>query len=209
VFNQSFNGRQHSGYVDATSPSVFKQDTTDRAAIITEVFKGTGLWETRAEDQDISQASVRVTNQQTFSVTNFAKSVDISKNFFDDDQHTVYEKMVSDMAETARITRDTNAFAIFRGAFTTTLTNDGATLCSDTHTTISGNTVDNKGVAVFSESELNTAVINLVEQKAQDGTVRGSLPSVLLVPPALFKSACEVTKSEYRSGNNYNDINVY
>lgn len=209
VFKQSFEGRAHPGYVDATSPSVFKQDSTDRASIITEVFKGTGLWGSRAEDQDVPQASARVTNQQTFSVTNFAQSVDISKNFFDDDQHTVYEKMVADMAETGRITRDTNAFAIYRGAFTTTLTNDGATLCSDTHTTINGDTVDNKMTAVLSEAELNNAVVMLVEQKAQDGTIRGSLPRTLLVPPKLFKTACEITESEYKSGTDYNDINVY
>ena len=209
VFKQSFDGRQHPGYVDATSQSVFKQDSTDKAAIITEVFKGTGLWGERAENQDVPQATPRVANQQTFSVTNFAQSVDISKNFFDDDQHTVYEKMVADMAETGRITRDTNAFAIYRGAFTTTLTNDATTLCSDTHTTLSGNTVDNKGVAVLSESALNDAIVALVEQKAQDGTVRGSLPRTLLVPPALFKTACEITESEYKSGTDYNDINVY
>jgi hypothetical protein len=209
VFKQSFEPTMHPGYVDATSPSVFKQDSTDKAAIVTEVFKGTGLWGARTEDQDVAQASARVTNQQTFSVTNFAQSVDISKNFFDDDQHTVYEKMVADMAETGRITRDMNAFAIFRGAFTTTLTNDGATLVSDSHTTISGDTVDNKLTAVLATASLNDAIVALVEQKAQDGTVRGSLPQTLLVPPKLFKTACELTESQYRPGTDYNDINVY
>lgn len=209
VFKQSFNYTSHPGYVDATSQSIFKQDSTDKAAVITEVFKGTGLWGARAEDQDVPQATPRVSNQQSFIVTNFAQSVDISKNFFDDDQHTVYEKMVSDMAETGRITRDTNAFAIYRGAFTTTLTNDGKALCADDHITIGGQTVDNKIVAVLSENSLNDAIVSMVEQKAQDGTVRGSLPQTLLVPPKLFKLACEITESEYKSGTDYNDVNIY
>lgn len=209
VFMQSFNGRSHPGHVDATSSIVFKQDSTDKAAVITEVFKGTGLWGERAEQADVPQAESRVGNQKTFTVTNFAQSLDISKNFFDDDQHTVYEKMVADMAETGRITRDTNAFAIFRNAFTTALTNDGVALISDSHTTLNGDTVDNKGTAALTDTSLNAGIVNLAEQKAQDGTIRGSLPRTLLVPPALFKTACELVEAEYRPGTDYNDINVF
>jgi len=215
VFYQEFNGTMHPGYVDATSSLVFKQETTDKAAEIVETFKGTGLWGAKAEQQDVPAATPRVGNQKTFIVSEFAQSVDISKNFFDDDQHSVYTKMVRDMAETGRITRDSNAFGLYRGAFSTTLTSDGAALCSDTHTTLSGATVDNlvASGAVLSEANLNTAILMLVEQKAQDGTIRGQMPSVLLVPAALFKTACEITESELRSGQtstgNVNDMNVY
>lgn len=215
VFMQEFNGKMHPGYVDAQSPSVFKQETIDRAAIVTEVFKGTGLWDAKAEEADVKSGSVRVGNQQTFVVTEYAKSIDISKNFFDDEQHGVYSKMVADMGETGRITRDSNAFGLYRGAFTTTLTADGKALVADDHLTLGGQTIDNKVAsgAVLAETSLNTAIIQLVEQKAQDGTIRGQMPSVLLVPTALFKLACEITESELRSGQtstgNVNDMNVY
>ena len=210
VFKQEFNGQMHPGLATAESSVVFNQETIDRGAVVTEIFKGTGLWGSRAEQQDVVGAAPKVTNQQTFSVTNYAQSVDISKNFFDDDQHQVYEKMVRDMAATGRITRDTNAFAIFRNAFTTTLTNDGATLISDTHTTISGTTVDNKlTAAALSESTLNDGIVMLAEQKAQDGTIRGNVAKTLLVPPKLFKPASEITESELRSGTGNNDMNVY
>lgn len=210
VFMQEFDGTMHPGYVSAESGIVFNQETIDRGAVVTEVFKGTGLWTSRTETQDVAQATPKVGNQQTFSVTNFAQSVDISKNFFDDEQHQVYEKMVRDMAVTGRITRDTNAFAIFRNAFTTALTNDGLSLINDAHVTLSGATVDNNlAAATLSETVLNNLIVALVEQKAQDGTIRGQMPKTLLVPPKLFKLASEICESELKSGTGNNDMNVY
>ncbi len=118
VFFPAFNGETHPGYATADSASVFKQDTVDNAAVITEVFKGTGLWGLKAESQDVPQAQARVANQQTFLVTEYAQSVDITKNFFDDNMHGVYEGMVRDMGRNAKKTRDNNAFALFRNGFT-------------------------------------------------------------------------------------------
>jgi len=62
---------------------------------------------------------------------------------------------------------------------------------------------------VFSEANFNTAIVGLVEQKDQAGVVMGQMPETLFVPPKLFKTACEVLKSELRSGTADNDINVY
>lgn len=210
VFYPAFNGETHPGYATADSASVFKQDTVENAAVITEVFKGTGLWGLKAEQQDVPEAQARVANQQTFVVTEYAQSVDITKNFFDDNMHGVYENMVRDMATTGRITKNSNAFGLFRGAFTTTLTNDGAALIADAHTTLSGAVVDNRlAASAFSESTLNDGVVALIEQKAQDGTIRGNMAKTLLVPPKLFKLATEITESELRSGTPNNDMNVY
>lgn len=210
VFYQGFNGETHPGYVSAESSIIFNQDTVDNAAVITEVFKGTGLWGFKPELADVPTSSAKVGNTQTFSVTEYAQSLDISKNFFDDNMHGVYENMVRDMAVTGRVTKNQNAFAIFRNAFTTALTNDGIALIEDLHVNQAGNTIDNElAAAAFSESTLNDGIVMLTQQKAQDGTIRGSMPKTLLVPPKLFKLATEITESELRSGTANNDMNVY
>lgn len=210
VFYPAFDGESHPGYVSAESSSVFIQDTVDNSAVITEIFKGTGLWGLKAELADVPSSSAKVGNQQTFAVTEYAQSLDISKNFFDDNKHGVYEKMVRDMAVTGRITKDQNAFGIYRGAFTTTLTNDGIALIEDLHVNLNGQTIDNElAASAFSESTLNDGIVGLVQQKAQDGTIRGSMPKTLLVPPKLFKLATEITESSLRSGTANNDMNVY
>jgi phage major head subunit gpT-like protein len=215
VFVQNFDAREkHPQYATAESATVFNQDSVDRAAVITEIFAGTGAWEERAEEQDVPQANALVDDQQTFSVVNYAQSVDITKNFFDDDQHSVYEKMVAKMARNGRITRDKNAFGIYRGAFSTTLTNDGVSLVNDAHVTVKGFTVDNNIELALTEASLDTAITALTEQKGQDGLIEGAMPAVLLVPSKLYKTAVEITEAELRSntgGSNdgVNEPNVY
>ncbi len=208
VFMQKFSAERHPGHADATTPEIFKQDTADSSAVILELFKGSGAWTERLEEQDVPQGTPRITNQITFSVLNFAKSIDIPKNFFDDNKHGSYEKMVENFARRAQTSRDRNAFKVWRNAFTTSLTADGVTLVSDSHLTIGGDTVDNKLTAVLTESSLNDGIVTLYEQKAQDNEIDGHVPSCLLVPPKLFKTACEIVDSDLRSGTAFNDINV-
>lgn len=84
VFYQEYNvDMQHPEYATAETPSVFHQDTADSSAVIWELFQGVGQWETRVEEQDVPQASPRIGNQKTFTVTAFAKQVKIPKHFFD------------------------------------------------------------------------------------------------------------------------------
>lgn len=123
--------------------------------------------------------------------------------------HGAYEKMVRDMGEMGRITRDKNAFAIYRNAFTTTLTADGVALVNDSHVTLSGDTVDNQLTAVLADTPLNDAIVMLAEQKAQDGTIRGYVPATLLVPQKLFKTASTLLDSQLRPQTANNDVNVY
>jgi len=209
VFYQKFNLPNTPGLATAQDASLFMQGTTDRAAEIVESFSGVGYWDQRAEEGDVLEGSPRVANQKTFSVTNFAKSVKVPKNFFDDEKHSVITNMISDLGNKGRLTRDKNAFAPYRLGFTTALTSDGAALFSDSHTLIGGGTQDNKLTAALSESSLNAAFIALAEMKQQDGTLGGYMPKTLFVPPALFKLAKEITKSAARSGTANNDLNFY
>ena len=209
VFMQEFDLQQGPGIATAETAAIFRQETITNAAQIGEIFQGSGMWFERAEEQDVAKSTPRFGNKYTYSVVNFANSVEISKNFFDDNMHGAWQKIVRDFAENARVTRDMSAFEIFRGAFTTTLSADGVALCSDSHVTLSGGTVDNALTAALSPTSLNTAIVMLREQKAQDGTIKGSNPSALLVPSMLFKTACEIVDSEFLADTADNNINVY
>jgi hypothetical protein len=98
---------------------------------------------------------------------------------------------------------------MFRNGFTTSLTNDGAAIFSDTHTTVSGDTVDNKSTLALDDTSLNTGLTALMEQKDQAGVVVGRRAKVLLVPPALYKQAYILTDSALRPGTANNDENIY
>ena len=89
VFYQIYDVAEHPQYGTALTPAIFHQDTADSSAVIWELFKGIGLWETRQEEQDVPQKTPEIGNQKTFTVSAFAASVDIPKHFFDDAKHKV------------------------------------------------------------------------------------------------------------------------
>ena len=96
IFMQKFSGELSPGYANAEDAMVFRQDTAEHQAVILDIFKGVGAWQARTEEQDVPEGDPRISNQKTFTILNWAKSVDIPKNFFDDQMHkqsTVHVKL--------------------------------------------------------------------------------------------------------------------
>jgi hypothetical protein len=209
VFDAQFSIDPVPGYATVNTGGLFMEESIDRAAYIAELFQGVGYFETRAEEQDVPGSLSRIGNQKTFSVINYAKSIDISKNFFDDDQHQVVNMMIKNFARNAALSQSKNAFGAFSGGFSTVTSADGVALFSDSHVALDGTTIDNLVSGALDETTLNTAFNSLITQKTQDGTLGGHTPAILLVPTALFKTAMEVTASELRSGSMDNDLNYF
>lgn len=212
IFIQEYEIAAGPGIATATSPMIFKQEGIDNAAHIEAILSGGGgLWSVKGEEQPVPQASPRVANKVTYLAATWANSLQISKEFFDDNMFGTYSAMVRMFATAARATREQTAFGIFRNAFTTTLTADGRPLVDDAHVTLGGGTVDNQVTnnPVLSTDSLNAAIIQLMEQKSQDGIIMSQQPAVLVVPPALYKKALEITGSTLVSDSANNAINVY
>jgi hypothetical protein len=149
-----------------------------------------------------------VANKLTTFVKDFARGIELSKDLFDDNMHGVWARSVSDLALKARVTQDANAFKIFRGAFTTTLTADGSAMIAS-RTLLSGATYTNVVSGALSTTTLNTAIIALRQQPDQAGVVLGNVPAYLVVPTALYKHAIEITDSALVADSGNNNINVY
>lgn len=209
VFFQQFDGDEaFPGIAHATTAEIFKPQETTHAAWIQSVNKGSGLFPAIGETNVVPLATPHVTNKQTTQILTFAQGIDISKQLFDDNMHGVWAEDVRDFAIKAKDTQDYTAFGLFRNGFTTALTADGSAIFS-THTLIGGGTQANNGTAALTPTSLNTAVVNLLEQKDQAGVIRGSAPRVLLVPPALWKHAREITDSALIADVANNNVNVY
>jgi phage major head subunit gpT-like protein len=209
VFKQNFE-------YDDTTPSIatantsalFKPMTIDRQAYIEEIYKGGGLFPQIGEVGTVPVSDIKVANKLITPVLDFADSRELSKNWFDDQLHNLWTQTVSDMAMKARITQDVNAFSIFRGAFTTTLTADGAALIAS-HTLLNGQTYSNVVTGALSPSTLNDAIVKLRQQPDQAGVVLGNAPAYLVVPSKLFKHAIEITQSALIADVANNNVNVY
>ncbi len=212
VFFQRFDyDSKFPGVAHATTGEIFKPIETTHAAWIQSVNKGSGLFPAIGETATVPLSTPQVTNKQTTLVSTFAQAIDISKQLFDDNMHGVWAEDVRDFAQKAKDTQDYNAFALFRNGFTTALTADGSAIFSS-HTLIGGGTQSNTATgagSVLSPTSLNTGLVSMIEQKDQAGVITGSVPSVLLVPPALWKHAREITDSALIADLANNNINVY
>jgi hypothetical protein len=209
VFFQQFDyDETFPGVAHATTAEIFKPQETTHAAWIQSVNKGSGLFPSIGETVAVPLATPHVANKQTTLVLTFAQGIDISKQLFDDNMHGVWAEDVKDFAEKAKDTQDYTAFSLFRLGFTTALTADGNAIFS-THTLIGGGTQVNNDTVALTPTSLNTGIVNLVEQKDQSGVIRGSSPKTLLVPPALWKHAREITDSALIADSGNNNLNVY
>ncbi len=210
VFYQNFEyGGAFPGHMSASTGEIFKPIATEHAAYIAEIFKGVGLFSIIGETQQVPAGTPRVTNKQVTYIKDFAESIPLSKNLFDDNMHGVWSQAVADFAMKARVTQDDNAMKIFRGAFTSTLTADGVSWINATHPLIGGGFQDNLIVGALTPASLNDAIVRLRQMKDQAGVILGCVPAYLVVPTALWKHATEITDSALIADSAQNNINVY
>jgi len=215
VFFQEFNYEDSNPVMTTCkNPLIFRQETTDKAFDIEEVYRGTNLFPIITETQTVPTSTPKVANKITTAIKDFAESIELSKDLFDDNMHGVWARTVTDLALKARVSMDANAFKIFRGGFTTTITADGVALFGN-HALLNGqfysnNLYDITGAStVLSSTSLNSAITALAVQPDQTGVVLGQQPAVLLVPPALIKLAIELSDSALAGDVSTNAINVY
>lgn len=212
MFLQEFNLQATDPMVATVmTPEIFKQQEMDSAAYIEGVLGGTGYWTEKGEEVQVPLASPRVTNKITFTAETLAKGIELSKEFWEDNMHGTWTKMVTDFARAGRATRNRNGFGLYRNAFTTTLTADGVALIDTAHALIGGGTESNQVAnnPPLADEALNDAIVLLQEQKAQSGVTLGNSPSCLLVPTKLRKKAQQIVESTLVSENATNAVNVY
>lgn len=212
VFFQNFEyDETMPGIATARTAALFKPLQIDRTAYIEEIYAGSNLAQAIGETQIVPQSTPVVANKLTTYVNDYANSVEISKDLFDDNMHGVWSKTVADFAMKALRTQDSEAFGWFRGAFTTSLTADGIAFCG-AHTLIKGGTETNTysgASSALSGTSIATGINYLAQQKDQAGVILGCTPRIMLVPPALFQKALQETDSALYADNANNAINVY
>lgn len=216
VFRQNYEANVPPSWATAMTTELFKVTDTTHAAYIGTIHKGPGLFSKIGEVQSVPSYVAKVANKWTVTIADFAQGIEISKDLFDDDMHGEWQSQVSELALMARRTQDFNAFKIFRGAFTTTLSADGSALIGS-HTLIGGGTTNNQILAadvgaatsVLTTSAFNIAMKRLAEIKSQSGVPLQCVGDCLVVPPALYTTARQIASSSLVPENANNAINVF
>lgn len=217
VFRQNYEASTPPSYATAMTADVFKVTNTTHAAYIGTIHKGPGLFSKIGEVQAVPSYVAKVANKWTVTISDFAEGIEISKNLFDDDLHDEWGAQVAEFAIMARRTQDFNSFKLFRGAFTTTLTADGAVWIGS-HNLIGGGTTNNQIVtadisgassSALSTASFNVAMRRLAEMKSQANVPLQCVGNILMVPTALYVTARQIAVSALVPENANNAVNVF
>lgn len=209
VFYQRYGAKAGPQVAGAADGSVFQQETSDRASVIMENFKGVGLWEDTPEQAEYRGDTPQINDQITFTHARYTKKFHITEEMIEDDQVMLVRNSVTQMGAKGRITQDQKAMGVYRDAASTTLTSDGVALLSASHTNINGDTIDNTISGAMTVATVEEGIKLLIEQKDQAGDIVGHEAKTVLVPPALFKDAVVILDSKLEGNTTDNNLNVY
>ena len=213
VFYQEFNYESATPVqTNCKNDKLFKQETTPHSQVITEIYKGPGLFPIVGETQAFPTTTPQVTNKYTAQVFPFEQAIYISKDLFDDNMHGVWARTVKELGMAGQITQDEYQVRSYRNGFSTQLTADGTPLFSAAHPLIGGGTQSNvlpTGSSALSHNSINQAIIQLAQQKNQAGIIMGQQPVALFVPPALIDVALQETDSALIADTANNAVNVF
>lgn len=189
---------------------LFNMESADR-----EIVQNTSL-ASLGRFQNVSAAEVAPLDEisqsynKTYRLLKYAKMIAISKEMVRDEKWGLIKKSVESIGRAARETQMVNAFNVFNGAFSSSLTPafDGVALISASHPSLIGN----QSNTLAAQSDLSDTSLKEAERvfrKVQDerGKRLNILPKVLLVAPDNMHLARELTLSPFLPGTANNNIN--
>lgn len=202
--------------------SLFKQKGTTNARERTVSKSGVGYLTNTPENEAFYQDSRMPGYMTTWVPQKYTNGVTVTLEALQDQDYQSDLDEFSDLTIAGKETMDRNAFSLFNLAFTAQASvpadfsqyGDAKPLCSTIHPRKDGGTAQSNASAtglVLSEANLETARLALMSQLDDRGKLMrvGTGKLILLVPPALEKTAVIITKGEKRSGTANNDINIY
>lgn len=208
VFFDNYNQEMHPS--DAKLSDVFMEEKSKKRAEYDLEMQGVGPFTSKGEEEDINEDLITEKYKTTYVNSTFANSVPVTKEYVEDELYNLIKDFVADLGDAARDTQYDNAFSVYRNAFSSSyLGADGKSLCADDHPRGWGGTLDNKLTAKLNSDTLDQMIVALQQQTTHSNRVLSNMPAILLVPPARFKMASELTEAKLQAGTGNNDPNIY
>lgn len=209
IFSSAYEQDKQPGVVRADDSLFFQQKNTDWLFHQYAESMGPGEFRETQEDEEVDDATVRVGNRSVAPILEFDRDIAIPQRYQESSQaYGMVEEWVRELGIRARTSQDKNAFKYsYADAFSGVTTPDGAALISNSHTTLSGATVDNLETGAASADNVATLILSLRLQKAQDGELGSTHADGLLGPAVLHPTLTVITESQLKPGVTDNDIN--
>ena len=195
-------------------PSIFKVKTSDGDREVESAFSGFSLLIQTAELGPLDYEDPNQMYRTTYTHLKYTKGFKVSQELWEDDQHNVIRAMPEALGKAAKRTQEYYAASVFNNGFTAANTSygDAKPLFSTLHPRADGGTAQSNASSTgltLTETNLETQRTSFRKFLDDKGMRFMSVPSCILVPVDLEKTAQILTKSQMRPGTTNNDINVY
>lgn len=170
---------------------------------------GTGLWEEKVPGANIEQEDMAKGDEVSYVHKAYAKMIQIEREFSDDEQYGVIEKLPRQLGIGGRATVEITAASVLNNAFTTT-GYDGVPLFSASHPIIKGGTASNLlPASALNDTNLKTAITAMRTQMVtEEGLKMQARARKLVVNPSLEFTAITLLQSAGVVGSANNDTNA-
>ena len=196
------------GIGSVTDSNIFRQITPSSGAFIEAPWGGGGYFKLSGEEQNPVSTQRSSGSAVTYTLKDYTQAESIPDDFASDSsQHYAVAKLLRDMRDTAIKSMELYGFECFRNAFSGATTYDGVAIFSASHVNVDGSTLSNLITPALDDAAVETGITSLLEMNNQDSVLGMYVPSVLFVPPVLFKEACILTESQLRPETSDNDYN--
>lgn len=190
--------------------ALFNMESADREIVQNTSLASLGRFQSVQAAEVAPLDEISQSYNKTFRMIKYAKMIAISKEMIRDEKWGLINKSVQSIGRAAKETQMVNAFNVFNGAFSSSLTPafDGVALISASHPSLVGN----QSNTLAAQSDLSDTSLKEAERvfrKVQDerGKRLNILPKVLLVAPDNSHTARELTLSPFLPGTANNNIN--
>lgn len=201
--------------IEDPRPLLFNMESADREIVQNTSLATLGRFQETGASEVAPLDAISQSYSKTFRMVTYTKMIAISKEMVRDEKWGLIRKAVESIGRSAKETQLTNAFNVFNGAFSSSLTPafDGVALISSAHTSLDGN----QSNTLAAQSDLSDTSLKEAERvfrkvKDERGKRLNIMPKILLVAPDNMHTARELTMSPFlpnSANNNINSIGKY
>jgi phage major head subunit gpT-like protein len=191
-------------------PQYMLMDTSDRKTETENVIGNMSEWTSHTEGEDYTYNAITQGTEVTVTHTTYSNGFSVSQELMEDNQWGAIMRGPQEMAAGGKSIAESGASTPFDNAFTSGTGSDGSYLCVTDHNLInSALTGSNAITNALSADGLEAAFIQASNTVDDGGVIINTNFDTLFVPPALRRTALELTQSALTPFSNNNATNIY
>lgn len=177
-------------------PALFGQRSSMKPDEESGSISGLGDFQSRVEFEEPNEDQPIQQFRKKFSHAEYDLQVKIERKVIDDSRFEFFGSMGRKIGESAVRTFESQGAAVFNNAFTTSLSEDGLSICNATHLNVdSANSQSNAGSTALSFDSVGTTRQLMRAYTDYRGNVIQVVPDMLIVPNELEQTGWEIIRS--------------